>query len=398
MNIGIVLRYGFRPETGGGFSYYDTLLSRLLNYRLSHDNKFVFFSAGQKYIDEEHKIVPLGLIPDRIWPLSVLARNIRFVKLCFLMNTWFFKSSYLKQFKKHNIKLLYYINQDDFLLTGMPHVMTVWDMGMRITYPFPELINGRNFKVRNRFFNENIHKALMVFAESESGKNDLIKYANVPEEKIKVLPIFAGNVINVRVNDSQMHEELSRIGVKEFQYFFYPAQFWAHKNHITVLKAFSYVVKNNPSIKLVFTGSDKSNKKYVENYCRNLGVDNNVVFLGFVSNDALYTLYKNATALVMASYFGETNMPPIEAMNIGCPVICSDIPGHREILGNAGLYFKAWDYMALKEAMIEVNINNDTYRTRIGERNVQSKFKLSDSITLLDKYLYEACLIREAWE
>lgn len=398
MNIGIILRYGFRPETGGGFSYYDALLSRLLNCQLSHNNKFVFFTAGQKYIDEEHTIIPLGIIPDRIWPFSGLVRNSRFVKLCFLVKTRFFKSSYLKRFKEHDVKLLYYINQDDYALNGMPHVMTVWDMGMRITYPFPELVNGRNFKVRNRYFNERIHRAMMIFAESESGKNDLIKYANVPEEKIRVLPIFAGNVINEQVDDSQMREELINIGVEEHQYFFYPAQFWAHKNHITVLKAFSRVVNNNPNLKLVFTGSDKSNKRYVENYCKKLGIDKNVIFLGFVSNEALYTLYKNATALVMASYFGETNMPPIEAMNIGCPVICSNILGHREILGDAGLYFKAWNYEELEKQMIEVLDNYQLYKNKVADRKKNSVFNVDYSVHCLDTYLYEISQIRESWE
>jgi glycosyltransferase involved in cell wall biosynthesis len=271
-------------------------------------------------------------------------------------------------------------------------------MGMRITFPFPELVNGRNFGVRNRYFNERIHRAMMIFAESESGKNDLIKYANVPEEKIRVLPIFAGNVINEQVNDSQMREELINIGVKEHQYFFYPAQFWAHKNHITVLKAFSRVVNNNPNLKLVFTGSDKSNKKYVENYCKKLGIDKNVIFLGFVSNEALYTLYKNAAALVMASYFGETNMPPIEAMNIGCPVICSDILGHREILGDAGLYFKAWNCEELEKQMIEVLDNYQLYKNKVSDRKKSSIFNVDYSVHRLDTYLYEVSQIREAWE
>lgn len=398
MNIGIILRYGFRPETGGGFSYYDALLSRLLNCQLSHDNMFVFFTAGQKYIDEEHKIIPLGIIPDRIWPFSAFVRNSRFVKLCFLVTTLFFKNSYLKRFKKHNVKLLYYINQDDYLLNGMPHIMTIWDMGMRITYPFPELINGRNFRVRNRYFNERIHRAMMIFAESESGKKDLIQYANVPEEKIRVLPIFAGNVINEQVNDIQMREEMFKIGIEEHQYFFYPAQFWAHKNHITVLKAFSRVVNKKPNLKLVFTGSDKSNKKYVEHYCIKLGIEKNVVFLGFVSNKTLYTLYKNAAALVMASFFGETNMPPIEAMNIGCPVICSDILGHREILGDAGLYFKAWSFEELEKQMYKVLDNYQLYKKCVEERMKCSIFNVDYSVQHLDTYLYEVSQIREAWE
>jgi glycosyltransferase involved in cell wall biosynthesis len=62
-----------------------------------------------------------------------------------------------------------------------------------------------------------------------------------------------------------------------------------------------------------------------------------VHFPGFISRDDLIHLYRNALALAFPSHFGPENLPPLEAMALGCPVIAADVPGVREQLGDAAL-------------------------------------------------------------
>lgn len=50
-------------------------------------------------------------------------------------------------------------------------------------------------------------------------------------------------------------------------------------------------------------------------------------------------LYRHAVGLVMPSYFGPTNIPPLEAMALGCPVAVSDKYAMPEQVGRAGLLF-----------------------------------------------------------
>lgn len=398
MNIGVILRYGFRPETGGGFSYYEVMINSLMQYRFSHDVKIMFFSPGGKRIASNKDIISLNIVKDKGWLGCKLASNGKYVKLCFHIVSRFFPETYVRVFKKHDVRLLYYINQDDFILSHIPYVMTVWDMGFRVTYPFPELIRGRNFNGRNTFLADTLQRALLVFSESEAGKEDLVKYANVHEGKIRVLPIFAGEVINEQVDEPAMAAILKETNLIKDKFFFYPAQFWAHKNHVTILKAFCEVSKSHPDFRMVFTGGDKSNLGYVKQFCARLGLEDKVYFLGYVSKRCLYTLYKNASALVMASFFGETNMPPLEAMGIGCPVICSDIAGHREIMGDAAIYFSAWDSNSLTSALLSVVGEEGINREKVKLRMNESKFRLSNTLLLLDTYLYEACQIRDTWE
>lgn len=78
-----------------------------------------------------------------------------------------------------------------------------------------------------------------------------------------------------------------------------------------------------------------------------------VHFLGYVDDRAIPALYTHSIALVMASYFGPTNIPPLEAMLLETPVIASDV--HLEQLGPAALFFNPDDALELAQRMREAN-------------------------------------------
>ena len=58
-----------------------------------------------------------------------------------------------------------------------------------------------------------------------------------------------------------------------------------------------------------------------------------------LTEEEIASFYKHALALVMPSYLGPTNIPLIEAREFNCPVLCSDLDGHKEILGSEAIYF-----------------------------------------------------------
>jgi glycosyltransferase involved in cell wall biosynthesis len=70
---------------------------------------------------------------------------------------------------------------------------------------------------------------------------------------------------------------------------------------------------------------------------RQLGVDNEVHYLGYVPDEDMAGLYAESTALVMPTFFGPTNIPPLEAWAFSCPVLTSDIRGIREQAGEAAI-------------------------------------------------------------
>lgn len=402
MKIAIWLDSEYRPEEGGGFSYYDKLVRAIDAYCFSSELDVCFVSNGditalplkrEKYqlcyksnltfVEKVKAHIPL--YKDFYKPILQNQKNLEKNR------------SYIEQLQTLGIDVIYYLRQSECLVPNFPFVATNWDIGHSSTYAFPELVMDEEFERRSHFYTNLLPKALFVFAESESGKQELIRYTNIADFKIKVVPIFAGNCINEIVSKEEQMAVLRRYGLKDNRYFFYPAQFWAHKNHANLIKAFKSFLHKYPDFKLILTGSDKGNYAYIQELVKRLNVTEQVVFAGFVDNAVINTFFLNATALCMASFFGPTNMPPIEAMSIGCPVICSDLSGHREILGDAALYFDAQNVPSIAECMELILNRRDEYIAKINKQAILSKFTIDEALARINTYMLELVAIRSAW-
>ena len=81
------------------------------------------------------------------------------------------------------------------------------------------------------------------------------------------------------------------------------------------------------------------------------GVEDLVKYVGFVPDEQMPAYYKNSLAMVMPSYFGPTNMPPLEAFAMKTPVVVSDLPGIRDQVGEAALLVEPENPKALSEAI-----------------------------------------------
>src|SRR5262249_1488236 len=68
-----------------------------------------------------------------------------------------------------------------------------------------------------------------------------------------------------------------------------------------------------------------------------LGLEGEILYLGYVPDEDMSGLYAGAAALVMPTFFGPTNIPVLEAWGFGCPVLTSDIRGIREQAGSAAV-------------------------------------------------------------
>ena len=100
-----------------------------------------------------------------------------------------------------------------------------------------------------------------------------------------------------------------------------------------------------------------------------LGLEGRVKFVSHVDDRELSRLYLSATGLVYASLSGPENLPPLEAMAAGCPVLNSDFPGAREQLGEAALLVPPLDPNAWAAAMEEVleSAGGGSIAARVGQ-------------------------------
>lgn len=396
MKIGIWLGYDIKENAGGAFSYTDRLIQLIDEHVFPQgiDVCFVNMIGGGAFNKEVCSILDL---PKYL--ISLVKKNnllYRLVK-CFV-NFLIKKRGLKRMLAGKGISIIYYPHQGQCLDSNFPFIATNWDIGHRSTHAFPELMwDGKPFEVRENFYRNILPKALMIFCESEAGKKEIMQYANIGEHKIRVFPMFGGSVTTVKLSEDEGHKILNSYELREYEYFFYPAQFWAHKNHVGLVKAFAKIIEKYPNYKLVLSGSDKGNKDYVKFIISELDITDRVIFLGFVPIETVYCMYKYATALVMASHFGPTNMPPIEAMEIGCPVACSDLGGHREILGESACYFDSYDVDSIRESLLNIIKNNAIYRDIIQQQRQKSIYFPRQAMQILDHLLLEVKSIRDNW-
>jgi glycosyltransferase involved in cell wall biosynthesis len=135
---------------------------------------------------------------------------------------------------------------------------------------------------------------------------------------------------------------------------FYPAQFWKHKNHLALVRAAKAIVETAPDFKLVFVGSKKNGYDAVEEQVRELGLTESVIFLGYVPDSHMPELYRRARCMVMPTFFGPTNIPPLEAFATGCPAAVSNIYGMPEQLGDAALFFDPKSDADITDALLRL--------------------------------------------
>ena len=105
----------------------------------------------------------------------------------------------------------------------------------------------------------------------------------------------------------------------------------------------------------------------LEPYARECGVpETRIAWLGPVTDAELVDEYRRAAGFVWPSLHEGFGLPPVEAQTLGVPVIASDIPINREILGDSAVYFPPRDAAALVAALLEVS-GDAVLRAGMGE-------------------------------
>jgi glycosyltransferase involved in cell wall biosynthesis len=235
--------------------------------------------------------------------------------------------------------------------TEVPFLTVVWDLQHRLQPFFPEVSRGGEWARREAHFSRLLKRAAAVITGTEAGRQEIAGFYQVPEERIHVLPHptprFALAAGGATPGDGA--------GPPRDGHVLYPAQFWPHKNHVSLLQALRLLRDEGLVLPLELVGSDKGNQGMVRRLAADLGLAEQVRFRGFVPLEELVALYRGASCLAYPSLFGPENLPPLEAFALGCPVVAADVPGSEEQLGDAALRVDATRPAELAAALHSVH-------------------------------------------
>lgn len=258
-----------------------------------------------------------------------IKRNSRFLLCSSIYNKY--TTEFGKIVREEKIDVLFATAQMYIPNMNIKMVTPVHDLMHRYEPLFPEV--RETYQWREAVFGLQAKCADYILTDSGLGKKQFIEsYLKKRKRKphIVVLPFTVPEHI------AETKEEYIKVPDR---YVFYPAQFWKHKNHINLIKAIQILKNDIDDIYLILVGSEKNYCKEVRKYIAENDLDNNIQIMGFVSNENITYLYRHAVGMIMPSYFGPTNIPPLEAMALGCPVAVSDKYAMPEQVGDAGLLF-----------------------------------------------------------
>jgi glycosyltransferase involved in cell wall biosynthesis len=242
-------------------------------------------------------------------------------------------SEFGKVIRQEKITVVFGTTQGMFIPNlSVKVIVPVHDLMHRYEGRFPEVKIG--YTERELMFSSKAKYARCVLTDSVVGKQQFIESYSSYMRRKKPHVISLPFIVSPHI--IQCEEQSVDIPNK---YVFYPAQFWKHKNHINLLKAINLLRREIADIHLILVGSEKNMLREVKKYITENELSNNVEIKGFVSDGNIVYLYRHAIGMIMPSYFGPTNIPPLEAMALGCPVAVSNKYGMPEQVGDAGLLF-----------------------------------------------------------
>jgi glycosyltransferase involved in cell wall biosynthesis len=325
------------PSNGGMFQYSQAVLSAILALPRGEFSVIVAYldPVWTQYI-EEPAMLSLQINPSmamnaigRLW--ATLGMSLKLWRMCFSR-----LDSALKSLVQQNCDLWIFPVQD-FWPTQfpVPMIAAVHDLMHRYESRFPEVSAHGRFRFRETYLSDICKQARGLLVDSELGKAQVHESYGVPVKKIFVLPY----VIPDYLRDYQATSDFASRYTLPHRYLFYPSQFWQHKNHMGLIRAIAKVKEKFPDVHAVFAGSKTREYPRILSAVESLGLQGNVTFLGYVPDRDMPELYRRARALVMPTFFGPTNIPPLEAFVLGCPVAVSRIYAMPEQVGDAALLF-----------------------------------------------------------
>lgn len=201
-----------------------------------------------------------------------------------------------------------------------------------------------------------VSRADHVICISESTKQDLIRLFGVDERKTSV--VHLGFTLNT--DETVRPAKLA----SEKPYLLYVGIRWGYKNFIQLCRAFSSSSLKRSFDLVAFGGGAFSMDEVAE--LNKLGITNCVHQVGG-DDGLLASYYQGATAFIYPSLYEGFGIPPLEAMNFGCPVVCSNTSSFPEVVGDAAVLFDPASEESMRVA-IEDLLRSDGLRTEMIRR------------------------------
>lgn len=234
-----------------------------------------------------------------------------------------------------------------------------------------------------------IVNAHRIIVNSRAVRDEVVSLLRVPEDRIAVIPLAPAAGYGP-VQDQDSIRKTARRFV-DGDYLLFVGTVEPRKNLAVLLRAFR-VLRERRDVKLVIAGGKGWMYADILKMPRELGIERDIAFAGYVNEKTMLHLYNGAIAVVYPSLYEGFGLPVVEAMACGRPLVVSDIPPLREVAGEAALYVRPDDDAGLADALSRV-LNSDSLRRSLGEQGlVRSREYSWDRVAALTIEAYRTAL------
>ena len=203
----------------------------------------------------------------------------------------------------------------------------------------PQYFTPRERAHREIWYGSLCRHARAIAVTSSWGRDDLVGHFDLPPDKVYVIPWAPILGAYPTPTDADFEAVKRRLRLDE-PYLLYPAQTWPHKNHAGLLRAIARLRdESGTRVNAVFAGRRNEHAHTLDDLTHRLGLQNQVIWPGFVSGLELACLYGLARAVVIPTLFEAASFPLWEAFQAGVPAACSNVTSLPEQAGDAALLF-----------------------------------------------------------
>jgi len=292
-----------------------------------------------------------------------------------LFHTFIFP--FILLFSKTNLLYLPAANRRQMLFYPKFTIGIVHDLAeLHLTEKFG-FLRWLRMKFFTPLFLKKIHR---IIAVSNTTKNDLTLFYKIPAESITVAynGIKQKNTeqqIRVHSCESVAKENVitpvnnSTFNIQNSKFILYVSRIeHPGKNHIKLIEAYeSLSIDIRSEYDLVFAGNLKENHQTVIERIEKSPCKKNIHLYGFVSNEKLIELYKEASLYICPSLYEGFGLTPVEAMSYGIPVASSTAGALPEVCGECAAYFNPHSTLEIQNS-ITMLLYDPVLRTQLVEK------------------------------
>jgi glycosyltransferase involved in cell wall biosynthesis len=224
-------------------------------------------------------------------------------------------------------------------------------------------------------------RATRVMTVSETSKRDILRFVNIPAEKIDVIY----NAYDERFAVEPCEEDVTRVRERyqlHDEFVLYAGNVKPHKNLKRLIQAFHLVRGRGLShLKLILIGDEISKYAELRRAVHQHQLHKYVRFLGYLPEETLAIMYRLAGVFVFPSLYEGFGLPPLEAMASGTPVVTSNVSSLAEVAGDAAVLVDPYDPQAIADGIYQV-LTNDQLREELRRKGLARarQFSWEDSV------------------